>query len=229
MPMVTAMLVAAGQSRRMAGLGDKVLLPLCGRPLILHTLRPFCESPLIDAIVVVTSAALQAELERLLDQPGYRKVSAIVQGGATRQESVRQGLCALPDDTALVAIHDGARPCLDDGTLREVVLKATAGGAAIAAVPVTDTIKLVRRGLAVDTPDRSQLWAAQTPQVFRCDWLQEAYAQAERRGLSATDDSALLTAMGRHVQVVPGSPENIKVTTPVDLLLAEQILSRRNA
>jgi 2-C-methyl-D-erythritol 4-phosphate cytidylyltransferase len=226
--MVTALVVAAGRSRRMAGLGDKVLLPLHGRPLIAQTLHPFCRSRLVDQIVLVTAADLLPGMRQTVDKFGLSKVSSIVVGGESRQDSVRIGLEHLPAGTQFVAIHDGARPCLTEQLLERVLRVGMAHGAAILAVPVKDTLKRVVGGVEVETPDRSQFFAAQTPQVFRYDWVLHSHRQAVVDGLSATDDAALLTAYGRVVQIVPGAYTNIKVTTPDDLPVAELMLARRN-
>lgn len=227
--MLTALVVAAGQSARMSGLGEKTFLPILGKPLIVHTLAPFCRSRAIDQIVVVTAPSHLAHMQQIVRDFGLSKVCSIIPGGNSRQESVYRGLCSLPSDTCYVAIHDGARPCLSDRELEAVLQDGMQSGAAILAVPVKDTIKRVRLGVEVETPDRAELWAAQTPQVFCRTWLTAAHEQARGSGWLATDDAALLTAIGRAVHITPGAYSNIKVTTPEDLPLAQLILSGRCA
>ncbi len=225
--MITALIVAAGQSRRMGESGDKVFLPILGRPLIAHSLAPFSRSSVVDEIVIVTAEESIPKLQQLVLTYQIDKVAAIVAGGDSRQQSVARGLASLSPACQLVAIHDGARPCLGDEQLRVVLELARTRGAAILAVPVKDTIKRVQSGLEVATPDRSELFLAQTPQVFRRQWIEDAHRQAEELGLSATDDAALVTAWGEAVAVACGDYTNIKVTTPEDLLLAELFLARR--
>ncbi|MGI6359299.1 MAG: 2-C-methyl-D-erythritol 4-phosphate cytidylyltransferase [Bacillota bacterium] len=225
--MLTALIVAAGSSRRMGDLGDKIFLPILGRPLIVHTLAPFCRSSDVDEIVLVTAEESVTKLRQMVLTYRIEKVTAIVAGGSSRQESVARGLASLSPSCQMVAIHDGARPCLGDEQLQAVLQLARAKGAAILAVPVKDTIKRVRAGLAVETPERSELFLAQTPQAFRRQWIEDAHQQARALGLLATDDAALVTASGRAVAVAEGDYTNIKVTTPEDLLLAELFLSRR--
>ena len=222
---VGVVIVAAGSSTRMAGV-DKTFAPLLGRPLITHTIDRFEEFALVTQIVLVL-ASDSLEYGRLLARErGYRKVSHICAGGARRQDSVMAGLEAL-EPCRWVMVHDGARPGLDAALLQRG-LDAVADsphGAAIAGVPVKDTIKVVDgNGVVKDTPSRETLWAAQTPQVFNYDLLCRAYAEFEG---DATDDAMMVEVLGCQVSVFPGSYENLKVTTPEDLMVMEAVLRGR--
>ena len=213
----------------MAGV-DKTFAPLLGRPLITHTLDRFEEFPAVAEIVLVLAASSMDLGRRLVRERGYAKVSRVCAGGARRQDSVKAGLDALqPCDFMMV--HDGARPGLDAALLQRGLDAVTVPGcaSAIAGVPVKDTIKVVAPdGHITDTPDRSTLWAAQTPQIFAHDLLREAHAQfTQAAGVEATDDAMMVEALGYPVNVFLGSYENLKVTTPEDLAVMEAILRGR--
>jgi len=225
--LLVALIVAAGSSSRMQGVANKIKAPLIDRPLIVHTLAPFMQEGSVAAITLVVAAREVADMRRIVAESGTGKAVTVIAGGATRQESVCLGLASLPPECDLVAIHDGARPCLSDASLAAVIAAARRTGAALLAVPVKDTVKRVRCGGEVDTPERGELFLAQTPQVFRRDWIEVAHAQAREHGLQTTDDAALVTACGHQVTVVPGDYRNIKVTTPEDLPLAELFLRMR--
>ncbi|MGI6345144.1 MAG: 2-C-methyl-D-erythritol 4-phosphate cytidylyltransferase [Bacillota bacterium] len=218
------MIVAAGESRRMQGMGDKVLLSLLGKPLLLYSLELFSRLAAVEQIVLVINPRLRPQIEQLLHSHGYRDI-CLVSGGASRQESVYRGLLACRGRD-LVAIHDAARPCLREEDALAVIAAARQQGAAILATPVTDTVKRVQAGRVIESPPREQMWAAQTPQVFRWDWIAAAHRRASQTGISATDDAELVALCGHPVDVVRGSARNIKVTTPDDLLLAELIMTR---
>ena len=222
---VGAIIVAAGSSTRMAGV-DKTFAPLLDRPLITHTLDRFEEFPQV-AEIVLALAADSLELGRsLVRDRGYRKVSQVCAGGARRQDSVRAGLSALAP-CRWVMVHDGARPGLDLALLQRG-LEAVSGApyeAAIAGVPVKDTIKVVDgNGLVADTPPRETLWAAQTPQIFSYDLLCRAHTDFVG---DATDDAMMVEALGCQVSMFAGSYENLKVTTPEDLAVMEAVLRGR--
>jgi 2-C-methyl-D-erythritol 4-phosphate cytidylyltransferase len=157
------------------------------------------------------------------------RLAAAVAGGAERQDSVRAGLRALPGDVSFVAVHDAARPLVRAADVARVVAAAREHGAALLAVRVRDTLKRVRGGRVVETPPRDECWAAQTPQVFRRDWLEEALAKAEADGFLGTDDAQLVERLGLPVRVVEGDPANLKITFPEDLALAEARLRERAA
>ena len=215
---VGAVIAAAGSSSRMGG-RDKLAEPLDGIPVILRTLAAVEAVPEIREIVVVTREDRVEEYRRLLGQ--CSRLRAVVPGGSTRQESVRNGVRALLPDCTLAAIHDGARPLVTPEVFARCIEAAQNCGAATAAVPVKDTIKLAdEAGRVLDTPDRSGLWAVQTPQIFDRERYLRAAEEAERRGLSCTDDCQLFEAMGWEVQLVMGDYRNLKLTTPEDFLAA---------
>ena len=215
---VGAVIAAAGSSSRMGG-RDKLAEPLDGIPVILRTLAAVEAVPEIREIVVVTREDRVEEYRRLLGQ--CSRLRAVVPGGSTRQESVRNGVRALSPDCTLAAIHDGARPLVTPEVFARCIEAARSCGAATAAVPVKDTIKLAdETGRVLDTPDRSRLWAVQTPQIFDRERYLRAAEEAERRGLSCTDDCQLFEAMGWEVQLVMGDYRNLKLTTPEDFLAA---------
>ncbi|MBI4236230.1 MAG: 2-C-methyl-D-erythritol 4-phosphate cytidylyltransferase [Chloroflexi bacterium] len=219
-----AILVAAGSGQRMGG-APKAFLPLLGRPLIAYPLRVLEQAPEIQAIVLILPAGSLEEGQALNQVMGLRKVVAVCAGGATRRDSVWAGLEASPP-SRWTLVHDGARPCLTPDLIARGLQAARGTGAAIAAIPVADTIKEAGPGGAVlRTPDRSRLYAAQTPQVFATEVLRRAHAEAPPG--PATDDSALLEALGWPVHIYAGDPANLKVTTPEDLALAEAILRWR--
>ena len=215
---IGVVIAAAGSSSRMGG-RDKLTEPLGGIPVILRTLAAVEAVPEVDEIVVVTREDRVEEYRQLLGQ--CSRLLAVVPGGSTRQESVQNGVRALSSDCRLAAIHDGARPLVTPEVFARCIEAARSCGAATAAVPVKDTIKLAdERGRVVDTPDRSRLWAVQTPQIFDRDEYLWAAAEAERRGLFCTDDCQLFEAMGWEVQLVLGDYRNLKLTTPEDFLAA---------
>lgn len=221
---VGAVIAAAGSSSRMGG-RDKLAEPLDGIPVILRTLAAVEAVPEIREIVVVTREDRVEEYRRLLGQ--CTRLRAVVPGGSTRQESVRNGVRALSPVCTLAAIHDGARPLVTPEVFARCIEAARSCGAATAAVPVKDTIKLAdEAGRVLDTPDRSRLWAVQTPQIFDRERYLRAAEEAERRGLSCTDDCQLFEAMGWEVQLVMGDYRNLKLTTPEDFLAAGAYLER---
>ncbi len=220
-----AIIVAAGRSERMGGT-NKVFAQLVGRPLIVWTLGAFSACEAIDQIVVVASNDAADRLSDLIVEWRFdRKVRAVVAGGATRQESVLAGLRAAPD-AAVVAIHDGARPLITPALVERGVSLARETGAALCATPARDTIKEVAGDppAVIGTPDRATMWLAQTPQCFERALLLRAHEQAVAE---ATDDAALVEALGHTVSVYEGPPSNMKVTTPDDLTIAEALLRKR--
>ena len=216
-----ALIVAAGTASRMGGI-DKVMAPIGGEPMILRTVRQFALCPEIREIVVVTRADLIAPIQALCRE--FPQVTAVVPGGESRQESVYKGLRALSDACAMVAVHDGARPFVSVELIRRTLAAAGKYGAAAPAIAVKDTIKVVEKGLVVETPDRNRLRAVQTPQIFDRDLLRAALIRAKKDGVAVTDDCSAAEYMGMSVQIVEGEETNIKVTTPMDLRMAEMIL-----
>lgn len=222
-----AVVPAAGSGQRLGG-RDKALLPLAGRPALAWVLQALVNSGAIDRIVIVASERNQAALNSLAETFRCTLPLEVTLGGVERAISVRAGIERLPSDTELVLVHDAARPLVTAELIRRAVAAGQRYGAAVAAVPVVDTIKQVSvEGRVVHTPERSSLVIAQTPQVFRVDWLREAYRQLGT--LPVTDEATLLERAGFPVHVFPGEPENLKLTRPFDLLVAEIVLSRRHA
>lgn len=216
-----AVIVAAGSASRMGGI-DKVMAPLGGEPMIARTVRAFQECDAISEIVVVTREDLIVPIGRLTRD--MSKVTAVVAGGASRQESVHLGLNALSDKVKLAAIHDGARPFVTWQLIDWVVRAANSYGAAAPAIPVKDTIKEVQGFVVKNTPDRSALRAVQTPQVFDFDILRAALKKAKADGAEVTDDCSAVERMGMSVKIVEGDERNIKITTPLDLKIGELLL-----
>lgn len=221
-----AIIPSAGLGRRMGTL-KKNYLTLLGRPVLAHTLAAFEACASIDAVIVVTAPE---DIDRCASEAispyGFKKVVKIIAGGAERQDSVANGIeCAAGFD--IIAVHDGARPLVTPDIIEAVVAAAGRTGAAISAVPVKDTIKEAADGLATRTVDRTSLVSVHTPQAFSAAVLVEASAKARQDGFTGTDESSLVERLGAKVTVVPGSYENIKITTPEDLALAEWILDRR--
>lgn len=221
-----AILVAAGSAARMQGI-DKVMEPVGGIPMIVRTALVFEQCPLVDTILIVTRKELAEKVNILCQQYGIGKLAGVVIGGDTRAESVRRGLMCLPKACGLVAVHDGARPLVTCQIVEDAIQRARRTNAAAPAVPVKDTIKIAQKGEIQSTPDRSTLFAVQTPQVFDVDLLSAALENGLRRNLTLTDECSAVEALGKVVYLTEGSDENLKVTTPVDLALAEAILNWR--
>ena len=225
---VVAIIPAAGEGRRMGKDVEKQFLHLRGIPLLVHTLKVFDESPEVDAVIVVVGAQQRHALDKYVLRPyPCRKLLRIVDGGPERQDSVANGLRTVPRECELVVIHDGVRPLLSRNLLRSVLKAADRHGAAIAAIPAGDSVKQAEGGVVTASLDRENIWLAQTPQIFRTNILRQAYEKAARDGLTVTDDAGLVERTGVSVHLVLGSPENIKVTTPADLIIAEAILASR--
>ena len=216
-----AVIVAAGSASRMGGI-DKVMAPLGGEPMIVKTVRAFQQCDAIREIVVVTRPDLIVPIMDLC--ASMDKVRAVVAGGSSRQASVSLGLNALSEKVKLAAIQDGARPFVTWQLIDRVVRAAHSFGAAAPAIPVKDTIKEVDGGVVKQTPDRSTLFAVQTPQVFDFDLLRAALKKAEQENAQVTDDCSAVERMGMSVKIVEGDERNIKVTTPLDLKIAELLL-----
>jgi 2-C-methyl-D-erythritol 4-phosphate cytidylyltransferase len=220
---VGLVLVGAGSSLRMGDI-DKVWAPVAGKPLFMHSIERLC--PLAGTCVLVVRRDRVDPARRLVGSAAFIDV---VEGGTTRQESVWNGIRALPP-VDVIAVHDVARPLAPPELLREglQILADSDADGAIPVIPVADTIKTVdSRGRVMATPDRAAMRGVQTPQVFRADVLTAAHEAGRAESLSATDDAVLLEAMGNPVQTFPGSPENFKVTTALDLRLAEYLLERQ--
>ncbi|OIQ54037.1 2-C-methyl-D-erythritol 4-phosphate cytidylyltransferase [Neomoorella thermoacetica] len=226
MPFLSMIIAAAGRGRRLGREVNKVFLPLAGKPMLAYSLAVAAASPLVDEIIIVTRPDDIPLCRQVVAGEGASKVKAIVAGGAERQDSIAEGLKAVARAAEWVAVHDGARPFLTPALLEKTILAARTTGAAIAALPVKETIKQGgEAGIVAATLDRKGLWSAQTPQVFRREWLVDAYREAAEKGWQATDDAALVERLGYPVKLVPGEETNIKITTPGDLVLAGALLA----
>lgn len=225
-PLCSAVVVAAGSARRMEGI-DKILTPLGELPVLVHTLYAFQDCPVIGEVIVVTREDLLVEVSRLCKNFALDKVRKVMVGGAERIHSVQAGLREVDPEAELIAIHDGARPLVTSEVIEEAVAAAARSGAAAPAIPVIDTIKRWEDGLAVETVDRSTLRAVQTPQVFEAGLIRAATQKALEDGELLTDDCGAVERLGKKVTLTQGSRENIKITTPLDLVLGEAILTAR--
>ena len=225
-PFCTAVVVAAGRSERMGQ--DKLLLPLAGRPVLEHTLRAVDAAEQVDEIILVTREDLLVPMADLCKKCGLHKPVKVVRGGAARPESVLAGALAADPRAELIAVQDGARPLVTPALFDAVVESARTTNASAPAVPVADTIKVAdEKGVVRSTPERQTLFAVQTPQVFQTELLKAALQSAIACGANITDDCSAVERLGKQVLLVPGDGENIKLTRPLDLLVAETILKDR--
>lgn len=223
----SVVVVAAGSARRMEGI-DKIMTPLAGVPLLARTLQVFQTCDAIQEIVIVTREDLLENIGDLCKEYNIDKATSVVVGGAERILSVRAGLQHVRKDAGIIAIHDGARPFLSQRVLGDVLEQAKRSGAAAPAIPVNDTIKRVEEGeLISDTVDRTSLRAVQTPQVFQADLIRAAIDKAVEDGAAVTDDCSCVERLGIGVVLTAGERENIKVTTPFDMVLGQVILDTR--
>lgn len=226
-PFCTAVVPAAGNASRMQGI-DKILAELDGKPVLAHTLLALNGCPRIDEIIIVTREDLIVPITDICKNYHIDKVAKVVKGGQDRAQSVRNGLREASPKCRLAAIHDGARPFITQELLEEVLCTAASTGAAAPAVPIQDTVKQSADGTVIDrTLDRSQLYGAQTPQVFDRDFIAAALQHCAEKGIPLTDDCSAAEAMGKRVYLTRGSYENIKITTPVDLAMGEAIIKWR--
>lgn len=226
-PLCTAIVPAAGTSRRMGG-ENKLFADLAGMPVLMRTLRAIDQTELVDEIVVAAQEELLLDVADLCSHAELKKPVRVVKGGATRAESVLSAALEANPKAELLAVHDGARPLVSSAAFDEVIRFACRTYAAAPAVAVTDTIKVAdANGLVADTPDRDTLYAVQTPQVFQANMLRAALQDALKSGAAVTDDCAAVERLGKQVYLTAGDPENIKITTPVDLAIAEVILKNR--
>jgi 2-C-methyl-D-erythritol 4-phosphate cytidylyltransferase len=221
---VAALVLAAGRGERLGRDVPKAYVELAGQTLLERSLAAMDRADEIDFVQPVIGAGDVERYRGLALRPGTKWLEPTI-GGAERQDSVAAGLAALPDGVEWVAVHDAARCLITPEDIARVVSSAQEHGAALLAVPARDTIKRVRDGAVVETPDRSECWAAQTPQVFRFDLLREAIEKAQAEGFTGTDDAQLVERLGISVRVVTGSVRNIKITLPEDLALAQSWLA----
>lgn len=212
---------AAGSGTRFGGETPKQFLPLRGRPLITYSVEKFLREDTVERVVICVAQQRRTEFERLVVSSGWRSVDVVI-GGSTRQESVFRGMVAASSGQAsLVAVHDAVRPFFSTATFRKVLEAAERFGAALPAVPISDTIHRVVDESIVETAERAHWMGAQTPQCFRMSLLQEILDRARQDQYEATDEAGLAVKYGHRVRVVPGDPENLKITRPIDLHIAE--------
>lgn len=224
----SAIIVAAGSSTRMGKLISKQLIKLNGTEVIVHTLKAFQQSNAIDEIVVVCREQDIDTIKSLAEQNSITKTTGFTAGGATRQESVKNGVALVNPSAEYIAIHDGARPLISSQDIDNVVKNATVYKSSALGVFVKDTIKVVdENNFITATPDRSSLIAIYTPQVFKLDLYKQAMQKAEKENKDYTDDCQLVEALGEKVYVTSGSATNIKLTTPEDIIIAESFLKSR--
>ncbi len=224
--MVTGLIVAAGRSTRMGGAIDKVLLEVAGAPVLVHSWWRFDECDLVNWIVIVTRAELVDAVSEMGRTFQMQKPFKVVVGGMARQDSVWNGLQAVPNGTEIVAIHDAARPCITEWTIRRTIEVAREKGAAIAAQPIVDTVKESVDGIVINrTLDRSVLWAAQTPQTFQYHIILRAYSIAQEKAITITDDAAACEIIGVPVWLVRSDKPNPKLTVPEDVAYIRGLLA----
>jgi len=216
-----AIVVGAGDGRRLGGDRPKAFVGLGDEVMLAHSVRMLDDHPAVDGIVLVVPEGWEEPATLLADELVAGKVAAAVAGGSSRAASVAAGLAAVPDDADLILVHDAARPFAKSQLVSRVLEALGQADGAVPGVPLTDTVKRVHAGVVVETPDRSQLVAVQTPQGFRADVLRRAHAQADKLA-AATDCASLVEATGGRVAVVEGDPANLKVTTPDDLAEARR-------
>jgi 2-C-methyl-D-erythritol 4-phosphate cytidylyltransferase len=223
---ITALIPAAGSGQRMGGTIPKPFLRLGAREILARTLDIFEACPAIDEVWVIAAPEHCAFCQQVIvERYGFGKVRGVVAGGRTRQESVWQGLQRVEKQVELVVVHDGVRPFITEALLRQTLCAAATHGAAIAAVPLKDTLKRVAHTGEVEaTVSRERLWRVQTPQAFQRQLLQAAFLHAWDCGLEATDEAGLVEALGQQIKVVPGDEYNIKITTPDDLRFSAALL-----
>ena len=230
--LLTVIVPAAGAGRRMGFGKNKAFITIRDNPLLVLCMKMLAETGMVRRVIVVTRAWEITETELMLKeyQDRFPGISwQVTAGGRERQDSVANGLALIRDESGYVAVHDGARPFAGTEVFARTFARAKEFGAAIAAVPLKDTVKIVDTcGLVVSTPDRSSLCAVQTPQIFEINVLRKGYDFLKEHPVAVTDDASLVEASGHPVAVAEGSYENIKVTTPEDLLLAEKILEKQS-
>jgi 2-C-methyl-D-erythritol 4-phosphate cytidylyltransferase len=226
--MNAAIIVAAGKGTRMGPGVDKLFLELDGCPVVAHTWRRFELAPGVGQIIMVVREGMEGAFLELASQLGFRKPFRLVPGGRERQDSVWNGLAAVDDSVEIVAIQDAARPCTSLDVIAATIEAAREHGAAVAAQPVTDTIKESADGEFIERNiDRARLWAVQTPQTFRLEVIRRALSEVRRRGMAVTDDTAACELIGQKVKLVAGTAPNPKVTRPEDLGWIESLLQEK--
>ena len=227
-PSCAAVIVAAGNASRMRGV-DKIMAEIGDKPVIAHTLAAFEACGLVREVVVVTRSDLIVPIGEVCKTYGFSKVTKVVTGGEDRSHSVLIGLGEVARDVDYIAIHDGARPFVSQRVLEETISAAYQTSAAAPAIPVNDTIKTAEKGLVTGTPDRSKLFAVQTPQVFDADLIRGALHHCVEQNLPMTDDCSAVERIGKSVTLTQGDRKNIKITTQFDLVIGEAIAAWQDA
>lgn len=227
LPYCAAVIVAGGSSTRFGS--DKLLEEIDGKPVLGMTIEAFSRSDCIQEIVLVVREALLERAARLARAYGGGKVKLVVPGGQTRALSSYAGVMSVSKKAKLIAIHDGARPLVSEEVIQNAVWAAHRALAAAPAIAVRDTIKIAHDSIVESTPDRSTLFAVQTPQVFHADIIRAALVNASQENPDITDDCAAAEAIGTPITLTAGSEENIKITTPLDIAVARHIIARRKA
>ncbi len=225
----SAIIVAGGSGKRMGTDVPKQLLKLGGSTILERTLRPFIQCRDISDIIIVTEDSILKDVTQIVRDGFNRKTAppiTVVQGGAERQDSVWNGLKAVPDDGEVVVIHDAVRPFITAGLITECVVSAMKNGAVSVMRPLKETVKVVADNIVIETLDRSKLWITQTPQAFRTELIREAHIRAREDTVTGTDDCMLVERLGHSVYCIEGTDLNIKITTPADLEFAGTILTR---
>lgn len=223
----TVVLPAAGSGKRMKADRNKLLLELSGKPIFIYTLEVFDRDPDCEGMWLAVKEDERELIEAYVERYRIKKVKGYATGGAERQDSVRAGLEMAAGQCEVVLVHDAARPFISPIVIRELVEQANESGAAIAGVPVKDTIKKVRESVITETVNRAELWMIQTPQAFRYELLMEAAQRAKADGFLGTDEAMLVERMGHPVQIVESTYDNVKMTTPDDLIYGKAILASR--
>lgn len=228
---VSVIIAAAGMSNRMGSKINKQFIAIDNKPILAHTVEKFEKCKLVDEIIVVSK---EGEVDyckkEIVKKYGFKKVTNIVRGGKERQDSIYNGILALNEKADIVLTHDGARPFVKIETIEEGIREVEKHGACCVGVPVKDTVKVIDSENRVHhTPKRSMLWAAQTPQCFRVDLLKKGYEMAAEEGIVGTDDSSLVEKIGQPIKMIMGSYDNIKITTPEDLIVADSMLKDRKS
>lgn len=216
-------ILAAGSGKRMMADRNKILLDLGDRPIIAHTIARFYNHPMVRKIILAIREEDEDQIDSIIATYGFNDIVKVV-GGAERQDSIYNCIEILSDDTHILLIHDGARPFVDEDIITRSILETIECGATCVGVPSKDTVKIVdQEGLVIDTPDRSQVWCAQTPQTFSFDLIREAHIKARQEVFLGTDDASLVERYGHKVKMIMGSYMNNKITTPEDIRQARYI------
>jgi len=224
---VVALIAAAGFGKRMNAKISKLFIPIFGKPILAYTIEKFEQCNFIEKIYLIVNQEEDFYSKDIILKYNFSKVQELIAGGETRQDSVYNGLKVLDPDTDIVAIHDGARPLIEETIIQESIEAAQEFGAAIAAIPLKDTVKRSGKDFFInETLNRQEIWRAQTPQTFKYSVILSAYHQAYKDKFFATDDAAIVERYGYKVKMIIGSEENIKITTPFDIIIAENFLKR---